>query len=305
MTRPVIVIGGGLTGLSAAAELARQNIPYRLIEVKRRVGGSLGSRQQDGFVLEPILARFSEQFLPVLRAYGFDDEAFYAREDGLYAFRQGIQVLIDYLAAQTASNTLLRMAASSLGGIPGHYELCMENGMVFDASALIVAAPARFAERMFRTLLPDLSLRLFEAEYEPFAHCLMGCPRGSISAADILPDNILALNVETDALHVPDDAVLVRAITRVEPAQFSPDSVLTQVKTMCELRGEPLVQSVMFWPEAHLRGRNLPAHTAFIADLHRMLPPGLALVGSDYGAHTPELQITHGRDAARQIIAGL
>ncbi len=45
----VVVIGGGLTGLAAAWELERQRIPYTLIEVKKRFGGSIITERRDGF----------------------------------------------------------------------------------------------------------------------------------------------------------------------------------------------------------------------------------------------------------------
>ncbi len=48
----VIIVGGGLTGISAAWELEQQHIPYRLIEVKNRLGGSIVTRCEAGFVLD-------------------------------------------------------------------------------------------------------------------------------------------------------------------------------------------------------------------------------------------------------------
>ena len=50
--RDVVVIGGGLSGLAACYELEKQQIRYTLIEVKRRVGGSISSCKDKGFVTD-------------------------------------------------------------------------------------------------------------------------------------------------------------------------------------------------------------------------------------------------------------
>ena len=67
----VAVIGGGITGLSAAFELQRQNINCTLYEASDRVGGVIRTIQKDGFLIEcgpnsildthPDLGRFLQQ----------------------------------------------------------------------------------------------------------------------------------------------------------------------------------------------------------------------------------------------------
>lgn len=49
---PTLIVGGGLAGLAAALELDSQNEPFVLCEQAGRVGGVVGSRVQDGFLLE-------------------------------------------------------------------------------------------------------------------------------------------------------------------------------------------------------------------------------------------------------------
>jgi oxygen-dependent protoporphyrinogen oxidase len=48
----VIVIGGGITGLAAAFELATRNVPFTLLESSTRAGGLILTEQVDGFTIE-------------------------------------------------------------------------------------------------------------------------------------------------------------------------------------------------------------------------------------------------------------
>ncbi|MFN8450186.1 MAG: NAD(P)-binding protein [Anaerolineae bacterium] len=95
----MIVIGGGLTGMSAAWELERLGIPYRLIEVKNRLGGSIVTRREAGFTLDGsafALEQYGEwAFLAEL---GLDDALVPIgryRDGRLVVFRDGTQMLVD------------------------------------------------------------------------------------------------------------------------------------------------------------------------------------------------------------------
>jgi protoporphyrinogen/coproporphyrinogen III oxidase len=48
----VLIIGGGITGLAAAWELARIGVPFRLLEASERAGGLILTEHVDGFTLE-------------------------------------------------------------------------------------------------------------------------------------------------------------------------------------------------------------------------------------------------------------
>jgi oxygen-dependent protoporphyrinogen oxidase len=50
--KPVIVIGGGITGLAAAWELQQQGVPYLLLEAGPRLGGKIMTDRRDGFIIE-------------------------------------------------------------------------------------------------------------------------------------------------------------------------------------------------------------------------------------------------------------
>ncbi len=48
----VLVVGGGITGLTAAYTLAQSGIPTHLVEVSGRLGGKIGTENIDGFLVE-------------------------------------------------------------------------------------------------------------------------------------------------------------------------------------------------------------------------------------------------------------
>ena len=52
ISAPVIVIGGGISGLACAFRLKQRGIPFLLLEQSNRFGGVIQSIQQDGFLFE-------------------------------------------------------------------------------------------------------------------------------------------------------------------------------------------------------------------------------------------------------------
>jgi protoporphyrinogen/coproporphyrinogen III oxidase len=52
ISAPVIVIGGGISGLACALRLKQRGIPFLLLEKSNRFGGVIQSIQQDGFLFE-------------------------------------------------------------------------------------------------------------------------------------------------------------------------------------------------------------------------------------------------------------
>ena len=49
---PVAIIGGGITGLSAAYELHKRGVPFLLFEGSDRVGGVIRTESVDGFTID-------------------------------------------------------------------------------------------------------------------------------------------------------------------------------------------------------------------------------------------------------------
>jgi oxygen-dependent protoporphyrinogen oxidase len=52
VTKPVVIAGGGLSGLTAAFYLRRAGVPFRLFEPRERLGGVMLTEHIDGFTVE-------------------------------------------------------------------------------------------------------------------------------------------------------------------------------------------------------------------------------------------------------------
>ena len=48
----VAIIGGGISGLSAAWALHKRGVPYLVLEADSRLGGVVRTERRDGFLLE-------------------------------------------------------------------------------------------------------------------------------------------------------------------------------------------------------------------------------------------------------------
>src|SRR5690606_24389271 len=108
-------------------------------------------------------------------------------------------------------------AVSSLGFLNGQdardgYAICMENGMVLDAKTLIVAAPARYAERMFYTLQADVAARLLMVHYDTLTRISLGYRQQDITLPLLLPVDIAVAYVmhTTHADRVPEGGLLLQ-----------------------------------------------------------------------------------------------
>ncbi len=261
----VILIGGGLTGMSAAWELERRKIPYRLIEVKNRLGGSIVTRRESGFTLDGsafVLEKYGDW--PFLAELGLENAITPIgkyRDGQLVIFNEGTQTLIDAIERQISAPIMKRMAVSSLGQIDdGHFGICLENGLMLDARAVIVSAPARYAEHMLRSLMPEAALLLLDYRYDPVVRVSLGYPAAAIRK---LPDHAPFKFLQRYDLpqRVPADHVLIRAGVRLDEAIKSPDDAIQRVRDVLGFSAEPVAQWAYYWPEANSLSRYLPEHS--------------------------------------------
>lgn len=299
----VIIIGGGLSGLAAAHELERWHVPYTLIEVKARLGGSIISRSEAGFVLDGGALAFPAAddwtWLPDL---GLDGTLFPLADSRYMAFQAGTQPVIEALARPLTGDIMQRMAVSSLGRYGDQFAVCLENGLMLTARALIVAAPARYAEQMFRTLQPDVSLRLLDYPYDTITRVSLGYQRADVAHLGARAwDMGLPVYVEIEQPgRVPPDGVLVQLGVRYPLPRTTPEKLVGSLLADAGWP-PPLASWVTYWPEADPLPPHLPGFAAEMAALMQLLPDGVALVGSDYNGLSLGARIAAGRTAARQI----
>src|ERR1044071_7063420 len=221
--RDVVIIGGGLSGLAAARELQRLQIPYRLIEVKKRLGGSIISEQRQGFTLDGgAFAFHRNEDWSFLNELGLEDAlcpVFDSHRRDLVGFKKGSQVVVDALAQGLTGTFIHRMAVRSIGTLDGKFTLCLENGLMWEAAAVILAAPARHTERMLRTLVPEFSQKLMDYGYDTITRVSIGYKKGDMPVPPIFPwDVAIPFYAWTDDnSRVPADHILLNVGVRMLP----------------------------------------------------------------------------------------
>ncbi|MBE0702497.1 MAG: FAD-dependent oxidoreductase [Afipia sp.] len=308
----VIVIGGGLSGLSAAWELERLGIAYTLIEVKPRLGGSIQTERVDGFVIDHgpfVLEKYGDwPFLPELGLQNNLTAIGRYRDGELVIFAAGTQTLVDALASRLTAPRMLRMAVSSLGAIDGQrYGICLENGVMLEARAIVIAVPARYADHMLRTVAPEAALRLSDYRYDPVVRVHLAFRRQDLPRDLPIPTGGLFKFAEAYVLpdRVPPDHALVRVGVRlnIDPAVATPEQALAAARRYFDV--EPILARAHYWSEADPLTCYLPEHSANMDTVDTALPTGIALVGSDYRARRLPDRVEQGRAAARKIVDAL
>jgi protoporphyrinogen/coproporphyrinogen III oxidase len=75
MNAPVVVIGGGISGLSCAYRLFQLGVPVTVLESEERVGGLIGTTEKDGFLFEtgPQSFQGTDSVLDVVRDIGLEN----------------------------------------------------------------------------------------------------------------------------------------------------------------------------------------------------------------------------------------
>lgn len=313
--RDVVVIGGGLSGLAACYQLEKFNLRYTVIEVKRRFGGGINSVAERGFVMDAgafVLRSLADEPWPA--ELGLSKQLL-PNGAGDFVFRGGAESLIQALARPLQGGRLMRMAVSSIGRWRGRFTICLENGLVYDAGALILALPARYGARILRNLAPEAAERLDDFRYDSIWRVSLGC------RVDALPPS---LESKGDATHpfllstaapgrVPDrHHRLLQLGLRAAPDQ-APEAVIRAAVDYLGLKSVPIVARAHHWPEADLISRYDAAHAQTISAVKALLPAGIALIGSDYCLSAPTVKgiarlnerISMGRQAALAAEASL
>ncbi len=288
--RDVVVIGGGLSGLAACYELEKHALRYTLIEVKKRLGGSIVSSAADGFIADASAFAFAGiEDVPLLGELGLAEDRF-EFAPGQYGFRGGTGSLIEALAQGLTGARLMRMAVSSIGTVDGRFTLCLENGLLLDAGAVIVAVPARYAERMLYNLAPELSAWLRGYAYDSICRISLGYHKRDLPRRRIRPHSVIYPFVfATDSpRRVPDDDHLLMQVGARAWRDTPPEDVIQQVIAHYGCGGNPLFAQVDRWNESEPLSCYDDDHAAQVSALRARLPAGISLIGSDYCLQPPQ-----------------
>lgn len=300
----VVIVGGGLTGLAAAYELQQLRIPYTLIEVKPRLGGSILTESRGGFLVDSATMGVSpNQDWAFLEALGLPDALVPAADD-LAVFRGGAQSLVDSLAKPLTGTIIRRMAVSSVGYANGRCGVCLENGLVREARALIITAPARYAAHMLYSLEPEAGRRLGGYRYDSVVRLSLGYPRHALPAElpPLPPDMAFVYVHRTETPHrCPPGTVLAQLGLRFKPEHLAAPGWITTLLQELDWPSDPLVAAPYAWSEADPLTCHEPGYQATLAEIHALLPENVLLAGSDYGSLGMAARVQDGRAAARRI----
>ncbi|MCY3834662.1 MAG: FAD-dependent oxidoreductase [Chloroflexi bacterium] len=313
--RDVVVIGGGLSGLSAAYELDKLGAPYTIIEVKRRFGGAIGSRAEAGFIMDASAFAFCQPALRCLPPeFDFADSILPIGANA-FVFRGGAESLVRAYASRQRGGGLMRMAVSSVGRLRGRFTLCLENGLMLDAGALILAVPAPYAARMLRNLAPGATQRLLDFRYDPIRRVSLGYRKRDLPTPLETPrDETFPFVIATDQpSRVPDRGHLLIQVGFRSTADLTAEQSIRVVTQHLRARNKPLAARADYWAEADLLSDYAEDHRECIRQIRALLPAGLSLIGSDYCSEAPETagvarldeRIQLGAQAARDAVRHL
>ena len=229
--------------------------------------------------------------------------------DGSFVFRQGTETLVRAFADELRGGRLMRMAVSSIGRLGNRFTICLENGIMLDAGALILALPARYAARALWNLAPDAAETLAAFRYDLVRRVSLGDHKRHLpETIDAELSEAVAFVISTDCSgRVPDrDHRLIQVGMRAE-AELTVDDAIRAAARHLGLRATPLVSRVDYWTEADLLSDYGDSHRQGMRAIRDLLPDGVSLIGSDYCRDAPAVRgiarlderIRAGRQAAR------
>jgi len=114
--KPVAIIGGGITGLTAAFELKQRGLPVRLFEAADRVGGVIQTVRREGYLAEfgpNSILETSPVISNLVRDLGLESRRFYSEPsaENRYVVRGGKPVSLPTSAADFLTTPLFSLRA--------------------------------------------------------------------------------------------------------------------------------------------------------------------------------------------------
>jgi protoporphyrinogen oxidase len=310
--RDVVVIGGGLSGLAACYELEKRGAAYTVIEVKRRFGGGIRSSAEGGFIIDACAFAFGRSAAMVLPPEFALSQQILAISDDAGVFRQGTESLVSAYTDRLQGGRLMRMAVSSIGRLGDRFTICLENGIMLDAGALILAVPARYAARMLWNLAPEAAERLAAFRYDSIRRVSLGYRKRDLPAVFCSKrDTAIRFIITTDEPgRVPSRDHLLMQVGLRAAADATAAEAIEAVTQSFGWSAAPQVARVDYWQEADVLSEHDDTQVANLRSIHGLLPGGVSLIGSDYcseaqsskGVARLDARILSGKQAAQDAL---
>src|SRR5436309_282384 len=327
-SRTVLIVGGGIAGLSAAYGLTESAAPRdsppqcTLVEAAPRLGGKILTERVGGFVIEGGPDSFLSQkpwAIELCRRLGLADRVIGTNQDRrkTYVYVKG---RLEELPEGLALGVPTRLGPFLGSGVPRRYEVVIEGTVPLAVDALILATPAYDAATLLEALDDELSALLRGIPYASTATISLGFQRRDFSHR-LDGYGFVVPRIEGSALlavtwtsskwshRAPDDAVLLRAYVggagREAVLERSDDGLVSlvraELRAMMGITEEPVLARVYRWPRA--MPQYLVGHLEKLAAIDERLArwPGLFLTGAGYrGVGIPDC-IHDGLDTAERV----
>ncbi len=179
----VVVIGGGISGLSAAYDLARAGIPHTLFEKQPRLGGVIETRHEQDCVLEcgpdSFLAAKPEA-LALIKELGLEGELIGSNDfqRTTYILKHGQLVPLPEGVMMIVPSRVMPMLKSNLLGWGTKFRMALE----------LTRRPRRYVDRTVAEFVIDhFGEETLDYLAEPLLSGVYGGDPRQLSAASVLP----------------------------------------------------------------------------------------------------------------------
>lgn len=180
---PTVIIGGGISGLSAAYDLARSGIHYTIVEKRPRLGGVIETQRLGGCVLEGGPDSFLSQkpeALALIQELGLGDKVIGSNDQTriTYILRHGRLVRLPEGVQMIAPSRAWPMAKTSLVGWGTKLRMAVE----------MFRRPRRYPDRSVADFVIDhFGRETLDYLAEPLLAGVYGGDPGELSIVSVLP----------------------------------------------------------------------------------------------------------------------
>ncbi len=325
--RSVAVIGGGISGLAAAAHLQAEGAAVTLFEASHRLGGIIQSYPGPGFVVEEAAAVLTPTpaAIALCRRLGIglapaevDAPFLYQRDGGrplLAAPHGGMSTVVEGLADEIDRTTVL--LDTSIQSLERHDEgwKLTTGGADWTFDAVVLAVPPPAATYLAARCDAELAAELAAVPTTSAASVHLIWRRADFGVAPTCPEVVRASGELISSLSITDVAtpegaphLLVRALIDDGEAVLAMDEeelflrVWDEVGERYGVTVAPVTRHVARY--AHILPKLDHAHGRRVARIHARLDrlPGLAVAGSAIFGPGVSNCISAGTMAARRVL---